>query len=252
MNLAIPVGHVPQNITTRRKFAVGSLALLSFTCAGARAESVEAGHYDAFFLWAGVHPSPELAHARELFLLAAEVRLTAHAGLISQRAAIPKLDNVPVWVALRVETLEWTENIYSGVLQILKSWRAAGNTVVGLQLDFDSGTKRLEHYGAFLADLRARLPAEFKLGITGLLDWSGNAAGLAALKGVVDEVVLQIYQGRRVIANYQTYVSRLAQMPVPFRIGLLQGGEWHDPVGLRDNPNFKGFVVFLANQRGQG
>jgi hypothetical protein len=82
-----------------------------------------------------------------------------------------------------------------------------------------------------------------------LLDWSSNGdpRGLDALASTVDEVVLQIYQGRRVIPGYAAYMTRLDRLQVPFRIGLLQGGEWQAPPGLEANPNFRGYVVFLRN-----
>src|SRR5580698_9110896 len=96
---------------------------------------------------------------------------------------------------------------------------------------------------------RRCLPADCKLGITGLLDWSSNGdpRGLDALAGVVDEVVLQIYQGRHVIPGYESYLAKLDRLKIPFRIGLLEGGEWHQPSGLTSNPYFRGFVVFLEN-----
>ena len=102
----------------------------------------------------------------------------------------------------------------------------------------------------FLKSLRARLPKQYKLGITGLLDWSANGdpKGLDALAGVVDEFVLQIYQGRRVIPGYSAYLAKLDRITIPFRIGLLQNGEWTPPPGLASNPQFQGYVVFLLNQ----
>ena len=79
-------------------------------------------------------------------------------------------------------------------------------------------------------------------GITVLLDWSNNGhpEGLDALAGVVDEVVLQIYQGRRVIPGYSAYLAKLGRITVPFRIGLLQNGEWTPPPALAANPRFQG------------
>ena len=61
--------------------------------------------------------------------------------------------------------------------------------------------------------------------------------------------MLQIYQGRRVIPGYQGYLASLHRLPVPFRIGLLEGGEWRAPAGLTANPRFRGYVVFLQNPR---
>jgi hypothetical protein len=123
--------------------------------------------------------------------------------------------------------------------------------VTGLEIDFDAGTRRLEAYAQFLQGIRASLPSSYRLGITGLLDWSahGDPKGLDTLVGVVDEVVLQIYQGRHVIPGYETYLRSLDGLRLPFKIGLLQGGEWRAPEGLEEQVNFKGYVVFLLNPK---
>lgn len=206
--------------------------------------------YDAVWLWAGVESQPALASARRLYLLQGQVGHDAPIRLTAQRAAVPRLGNREVWMVVRVETLDWPPVVYDQFLAALSRWRAAGNHVVGVQIDFDAGTKHLGNYAAFLRGLRARLPVDCKLGITGLLDWSANGdpAGLDALAGVVDEAVLQIYQGRHVIPGYQAYVAKLDRLKLPFRIGLLQGGEWTPPPGLDANPNFRGYVTFLVNQ----
>ena len=146
-------------------------------------------------------------------------------------------------------TLAWPPDVYAQIFRALADWHAAGNRVIGLQVDFDAHTRGLAGYAAFLKDLRGRLPADCRIGITGLLDWSanGDSAGLAALAGTVDEAVLQIYQGRHVIPGYAAYLARLGRMTVPFRIGLLQGGDWQAPEGLERQPLFRGYVVFLRN-----
>jgi hypothetical protein len=210
---------------------------------------VDATRYDAFWLWAGVKPQPVLDKASRIYLLQGQVSTRDTVRLIAQRPAIPRIRHADVWMVVRVETLRWTPQVYDQVFAQLARWRAAGNRVVGIQIDFDARTRHLESYAEFLADLRSRLPPDTKLGITGLLDWSANGdpAGLDALAGTVDEVVLQIYQGRRVIPGYQRYLGRLDALKVPFRIGLLQGGEWQAPERLEANPNFRGYVVFLLN-----
>jgi hypothetical protein len=154
-----------------------------------------------------------------------------------------------MWMVVRVETLDWSPALYTQVLADLTRWRVAGNRVVGLQIDFDSGTHHLDRYAAFLKELRRRLPPNYRLGITGLLDWSshGDPKGLDALAGAVDEVVLQIYQGQHVIPGYEQYLARLDRLKIPFLIGLLQDGEWKQPATLAANPYFRGFVVFLHN-----
>jgi hypothetical protein len=67
------------------------------------------------------------------------------------------------------------------------------------------------------------------------------------LAGVVDEAVLQIYQGDHVTPGYQAYLAKLDRLKLPFRIGLLQGGEWQPTPGPEANPWFRGYVTFLVN-----
>ena len=218
---------------------------------------VDAADYDAFWLWAGVAPQPVLARARTVYLLAGQIapprrgRATAAgpARLVAQGGATPHIRHGEVWIVYRAHTLGWPPEIYPQILAELARWRAAGNPVVGVQIDFDARTRRLDQYAAFLGTLRARLPSDCRLGVTGLLDWSsqGDSAALTALAGVVDEVVLQTYQGRHTIPGYAGYLARLDRVKLPFKIGLVQGGEWTPPTGLAGNPWFRGYVVFLRN-----
>lgn len=225
--------------------AIG-IALLPVPIARDRAT---APAYDAVWLWAGVRAQPALATAKRLYLLQGQIEATEPVRYAAQRAAIPRLGNREVWMVVRVETLAWSPAIYDQLLAALGRWRAAGNRVVGVQIDFDARTRHLEEYAAFLRGLRARLPGDCRLGITGLLDWSANGdpKGLDALAGVVDEAVLQIYQGDHVIPGYQAYLAKLDRLKLPFRIGLLQGGEWQPTPGLEANPWFRGYVTFLVN-----
>ncbi|WP_288458187.1 DUF3142 domain-containing protein [uncultured Sphingomonas sp.] len=213
------------------------------------AARVDAARYDAFWLWAGVRPQPALDRAEQIYLLHGAVVGGDTARLVAQRPAVPHVRHARLWMVVRVETLDWTPHVHAQLLAALDRWRRAGNRVVGVQIDFDARTRHLARYATFLRTLRAQLPAAYRLGITGLLDWSANGdpAGLCALAGVVDEVVLQIYQGRRVIPGYAAYLARLDRLTIPFRIGLLQGGEWSPPPGLSRHPLFRGYVVFLVN-----
>jgi len=223
------------------------------SAAGARPEIVDAADYDAFWLWAGVTPQPVLAQARSLYILQGQIAAPRSgkgpAVLIAQGGAIPRLRRGEAWIVYRAHTLDWTPRIYDQILTRISRWRQAGDPVAGVQIDFDARTRHLDKYGAFLRDLRARLPAYCRLSITGLLDWSsqGDPAALDALAGVVDEVVLQTYQGHRTIPGYDAYLDRLGRLKVPFKIGLVQGGEWRAPAALAANPRFRGYVVFLRN-----
>lgn len=212
------------------------------------AAPVRAADHDAFWLWAGVRPQAAMATAKTVYLLQSAV-VADPARLVAQRPAVPHLTAADVWMVVRVETLDWEPHTTDLILAAAERWRAAGNRLVGVQIDFDARTRHLDDYAAFLKRFRSRLPRRYKLGITGLLDWSahGDPKGLEALAGVVDEVVLQIYQGRHVIPGYGAYLARLRGFPIPFRIGLLQGGDWQAPDALASNPRFRGDVVFLTN-----
>ena len=216
----------------------------------AAAPVVDARAYDSFWLWAGIGPRPELAavlaRAKRVYLLDGEIK--ANGRFLAQRPAVPNVRGADVWLVVRVETLVWPSAVHRQLLTQLTRWRAAGNRVAGVQIDFDAGTKHLANYAAFLRALRAELPRDCRLGITGLLDWSANGdpAGLTQLAGTVDEVVIQIYQGRHVIPGYAGYLARLDRLPIPFRVGLLEGGEWRAPPNLTANPRFRGYVVFLT------
>lgn len=224
-------------------------ALLLAGCGEKAAEPVDPARHDAFFVWAGVKPSPALKRARTVYLLAGEVRLR-EARFVPLRD-VPRLREPEVWMTVRVERLDWHEEVHARVLADLERWRAAGNKLAGLQIDFDAKTRGLEEYRAFLADLRRRLPKRYRLSITGLMDWSagGDPRALAGLAGTVDEVVIQTYQGRRTIPGYAHYMASLERLPIPFKVGLVENGEWRAPPGLARDPEFRGYVVFLLPQR---
>jgi hypothetical protein len=222
------------------------LGLLA-SCQERRETPVDPAAHDAFFLWAGVGAPAVLARAKTIYLLAGEVRAGGKAGFVPLRPAIPRVRRAEVWLTVRTERIDWGEAVYRRVLGDLARWDAAGNRVAGLQIDFDARTRGLRRYEAFLAGLRQRLPARYRLSVTGLLDWSahGDPAALAGLAGTVDEVVIQTYQGRSTIPGYERYMASLAQLPIPYRIGLVEGGLWREPRSLPRDPEFRGYVVFL-------
>ena len=228
-----------------------AIALLLASCR--EPGRVDARDYDAFWLWGGVAPQPVLNQARTLYLLEGEVRDGKPVRSVSLRAT-PRLKGKKVWLVVRTDTLRWPDSAYGIVLTRLDQWRAAGNQVAGLQVDFDARTRHVGDYARFLAALRRRLPRTYALSITGLLDWSahGDPEALRMLRGTVDEVVVQTYQGRDTIPGYDAYFDRMKRFDLPFRVGLVQGGRWIEPEGLRANPKFRGYVVFLTNPARRG
>lgn len=202
-------------------------------------------------MWAGVAPRGELADARRLYLLDGEIRARDPGRYVDLRAGDPRLSTPELWLLVRTDTLDWPQGVTDDLVRRLDRWAAGSPGLAGLQLDFDARTKHLDDYAAFLARLRAALPRRYRLSITGLMDWSANGDpdALRRLAGTVDEVVIQTYQGRATIPGYAGYFRRMRGFPIPFRVGLVEGGRWTEPDGLAGEPNFRGYVVFLLDSR---
>ncbi len=162
---------------------------------------------------------------------------------------VPRLTGKTLWLVVRADRLDWNDATYAAIFDDLTRWQEAGNQVAGLQIDFDAGTRGIDGYARFLHDLRQRLPRPWRLSITGLMDWSahGDPQVLARLAGLIDEVVVQTYQGRSTIAGYDDYFQRMEGFPIPFRVALVEGGEWQAPPLLARHPQFRGYVVFLLS-----
>ena len=227
-----------------------SITLLVLLSACTReAPPVNAADHSAFWLWAGVKPQPVLDKAKTIYILEGEVRASPSPRIERLRGGTPRVKHADVWLVYRVETIKWGPDIARQITADLARWKKAGSRTVGVQIDFDAATRGLEGYAAFLKSLRTELPADNKLGITGLMDWSSRAdpGGLKAIAGVVDEIVIQTYQGRKTIPGYAAYLAQLDRLDVPYKLGLVQGGDWSAPKALATDENFKGYVVFLLN-----
>ncbi|WP_032610352.1 DUF3142 domain-containing protein [Pseudomonas syringae] len=231
-----------------------SLTLLCLLALGQAGAAVKAEDYDAFWLWAGVKPQPVMEQAKTLYVLQGQVSTSRRApqqgvNFIAQGVSVTHLPQEQVWLVYRAHTLRWPDAVYRQLLGQVQRWKATGTHVIGIQIDFDARTRYLNEYVGFLRDLRQRMPDDARLSITGLMDWSSNAdiTAIGELKGVVDEVVVQTYQGRQSIADYAAYLPRLSRLGLPFKVGLIQGGDWQAPGYLSDSPWFKGYVVFLQN-----
>ncbi|MFM4705120.1 DUF3142 domain-containing protein [Aeromonas bivalvium] len=227
------------------------LALLLATLATPLEAGVDAGAYQAFWLWSATRPQPVLAQASTLYL---------HQGEILGRPAGPrfvKLGRAPspiraeqLWLVVRVNALPLTRDHEKVLAHLYEAWRRAGAGVTGIQIDFDAATHRLDRYADALLRLRQVLPAGCKLSVTGLLDWAktGDLAELNRLP--VDELVIQTYQGTRTVPGYQAYLPAMLQLSLPFKVGLVQDGDW-DPAWqatLAASPHYRGEVVFLLNR----
>lgn len=211
---------------------------------------IDANHYDAFWIWGDIRSAPYLYRAKTLYILQGDIHYQKKQHKIilqPQGIAAKPLPKQQLWLVFRNHDLNWSEEHFQMITRRLNTWRNHGNHVVGVQIDFDSKTQALYHYGLFLQKLRQHLPKEYQISITGLLDWTNmqDAKTLTLLKNNIDELVIQSYQGRHTVANYQAYLKRIGAMQLPYKIGLVQYGEWNQQLNFSNDQNFKGYVVFL-------
>lgn len=227
------------------------LALILADCTPGDPDRVRAERYDSFWLWAAVRPPAVLDKAKTVYILDGEIG-GQPVRWKPLRAGVPRTHGPEIWLVVRTDTLDWPHRAVEDLGSRADRWARAGNRVAGVQIDFDARTKHLGDYAVFLGNVRRALPPKYKLSITGLMDWSanGNPRSITRLKGVVDEVVIQTYQGRSTIWGYERYFERMRGFPIPFKVGLVENGRWIEPPALHREPNFRGYVVFLLSKRG--
>ena len=227
------------------------LGFAALAVAPAQAGAVRAQEHDAFWLWAGVKPHPAVATARTLYLLQGEIGPAPDGTSIVKPhgAGQPGPHGQELWLVYRVRALDFTPEVTQAIARRLARWKDQPGPLAGVQLDFDAGTKGLAGYAVFLRGFRASLPPEYRLGVTGLMDWAsqGRPEDLEALAGTVDEIVFQTYRGRVTIPDIDAYVRRLGRLTIPFKLGLAEGAWWEPPADLAGNPRFRGYVIFLQN-----
>jgi len=228
--------------------------MLALSCLGlwTRRDGAPAAALDYWAWRPNVHLARVLPDAGKLYLLEGE--LLQRDGLIRfHRRGFPPASASahPLVMVYRLEVMQWPDSMQRQALQDIEAFAARGNLVWGIQLDFDAATAALGSYGALLRQVRAALPSQYGLSVTGLMDWAsqGRLEDLNALQGVVSEVVFQSYQGAHPIQDHRRYLQRLSQrkLTVPFKIGLVERGDYDADVlaTVRRHPYYRGTVVFL-------
>ena len=215
---------------------------------------VDANDFASFWIWGDIQTAPYLVHAKELYILQGEIRYSKSKQISTftpQGVSILKLPHQKIWLVFRTHHLAWNEQNYQTILNRLEHWRNQGNQVQGIQIDFDSKTNSLKDYAIFLQKLRQKLPQQYRLSITGLLDWTNfkDQNTLTLFRQNIDELVIQTYQGATTIPNYPEYLKRISVLRLPYKVGLVQHGTWFGNSTKQKDPYFKGYVVFLLRSK---
>ncbi|RKG34026.1 DUF3142 domain-containing protein [Acinetobacter tianfuensis] len=216
-------------------------------------EYINANSYDSFWIWGNIKSAPYLSQAKELYILQGNIHLdqnTKQSVLTVQGIAPMSMPHQKIWLVYRNHHLNWNNNEFNNILKRIKRWENMGSNIEGIQIDFDAQTKNLHDYALFLTQLRSQLPQKYKLSITGLMDWSNlqNTKTLQLFRNSIDEIAIQTYQGSTTIPHYRAYLSKISALNLPFKIGLVQHGQWDRNIDFKDNPYFKGYIVFLLRE----
>lgn len=211
---------------------------------------VDANLYDAFWIWGNISSAPYLERAQQIYILQGEIRANKtrkQSELTPQGISVRHLPKHKIWLVFRSYHLNWQTDNIEKIVARMQQWERNGNQIVGLQIDFDSKTSQLKPYALFLKQLRQQLPAKYQLSITGLMDWSNikDAETLSLLRENIDELIIQSYQGTTTIANADAYLNKIPKLNLPYKIGIVQHGQWAKQKSIEQDPNFKGYVVFL-------
>lgn len=224
---------------------------------------ISAKDYEQFWIWTPPKDDTKLSQAHTLYILQGEISShnvsyyrastdenatqASFATLIPQGLGVRSLSEKKIWLVYRATSQKWSPEVMAQIIERLEKWQRAGNQVIGIQIDYDAPTYRLDKYAELLKGVRQQLPTRYQISVTGLLDWSNQADDpqFDKLSQVVDELVIQTYQGTTTLPNYSQYLRKLENIEFDFKVGIIEGSRWQGAEFLENNPRFKGYVVFL-------
>lgn len=222
--------------------------------------SVNPTDYRAFWLWGVPKHKKALANAQSIYVLQGHVYknspklIRQGTGVLNfyqpNRTEKTAQTKKAIWLVYRTDALNWQASTLDGIIKQIHYWEKQGQPITGIQIDFDAATQKLADYGRFLKAVRAQLPKQYRLSITGLLDWTNHIDAIEKQLGAyIDDITIQTYQKTSTVTGYTSYLTRLKKLKIPFKIGLIEKGSWDkhfdENIGLQHNPYFQGYVVFL-------
>lgn len=212
----------------------------------------------AVWLWAGVPASAIPASARTVYVyqgVIAEqdgVVRVVHCGVHPHgtdgaivRGAGHKRALVPV---VRLSGRPPAIDVARQLTALARAWEARGHAIAMVQLDHDAPSRRLGEYADFVRKVRAHLDRRVALSVTGLADWlvSAPPGTLERLAKDCDEVVIQLYHERHAVPQLSRYDHALAELDVPFKLGLL--ADMQTPPRASRSAHYRGSIVFLLRE----
>ncbi len=206
----------------------------------------------SYWLWAGITPEDAPSSA-ELYVFQGRIITKEGASTYERLGLYPHpVKSDRLYLVYRLDGQLPDAQTVVGVFEhSVAQWQRHPVTVSGIQLDFDCPTSKLSTYGRFMQDIREKLAARYGLSVTGLMDWatSGDKEAMRSISESADEIVFQLYRGRRPLPEIESSIRVLGEYSMPFRIGLLSGSEApKSVVELEANQNFRGIIYFIQKR----
>jgi len=88
------------------------------------------------------------------------------------------------------------EQVLKKINNVISQFKKLNIPLIGLEIDYDSATSKINQYAIFLSLLREKLPSNLKLSITSLPDWL-NSKNIKQLFNSIDHIVMQVHSVNR-------------------------------------------------------
>lgn len=156
------------------------------------------------------------------------------------------LSSHPIYIVYRIENLLYPNEIANLFKDDCHRWEKKGNKIIGLQIDFDSPSKKLDSYIDFLSNLKKMIPDTYLLAVTGLADWASSSpqAALRRLSHEVNEITFQLYEGSNEIPYIDSYVNSITRLEIPFKIGIMENQRYILEKYHFDAKFYRGSIIF--------
>jgi hypothetical protein len=201
-----------------------------------------------YWIWAGISPNSVPATG-DLYIYQGLITEKQSRAVFLRKGLYPHpIETKGLYLSFRISgELPDPVEFKKLVMAVTADWEKHEVLVKGIQLDFDSPTSKLSKYKNFLLNFRQVLPQKYKVSVTGLGDWlvDRDQNTLKEITKVTDEIIFQLYQGRRPLPNIDFYINKLIAIKYPFKAGFLGQHQNQKHIAtLNMTPYFMGAVIF--------
>jgi hypothetical protein len=219
---------LPRLLNVRSAVGIaGALAVffLAFHASSAARPRAAEDWKTGFWIWAGEPPVAAGIKADILYVETPGRRWPRDLPDADEYVVVRRIDPS---TALTEHTAAALANDFAALIEDARNH----STIIGLQIDYDCPSNKLEQYGQFLEQVRRLLPTGSRLSITALLDWFMPHTAVSSVLKRVDEFVPQFYDARSTRTSVGVaepvdvaqWAPRFNAYRVPYRIGISSFG----------------------------